>query len=549
MKTKQFTSSLILALFSALFAQLPIAHAQGTAFTYQGQLANNGSPANGTYDLSFTLFTTNSSGVAIAGPVTNSAIAVSNGLFTVTIDFGLGACTGGSNWMEIAVSTNEANSFTTLAPRQQLTPVPYAITAGSITGPVPLTQLPTNLVTNGSKSVNVSGIFNGSLYGSATAASLATNVVSGISITNAFITNAFITNSVFAGNGSGLVNLPAQLINWEQITNAPATNQILNGGGDLSVLLGHNPSFIYGGIEPEFTVVDSTWKQPSVVLGWDDLNAGTGWAGQFAIAGAPQRDTPMRNIAGIHIENANLSGFGDGTDVRAFCFRIKDPAPAGVAEVPDTSTDYGSYGLFEGRYLNGAPDQDTTYCNFFMWDNNGNVGIGDLGERSDDHGNGDLHPSAKTTLYGSRTASYPMLDLVQNYSYTNNIVLRVTASGNLNMCGVLIASNGLSTYTGGITNYSNQPFVGNGAGLTNLNAKQLTGTFPLAELPSAVVTNTETGVTLSGTFNGSYTGDGSGLSNLNADTVVGGLTTNLVVSVPTGTATLCFSNGILRAIR
>ena len=33
--------------------------AQGTAFTYQGQLQNNGSPASGSYAMTFTLFNTN----------------------------------------------------------------------------------------------------------------------------------------------------------------------------------------------------------------------------------------------------------------------------------------------------------------------------------------------------------------------------------------------------------------------------------------------------------------------------------------------------------
>jgi len=55
------------------------------------------------------------------------------------------------------------------------------------------------------------------------------------------------------------------------------------------------------------------------------------------------------------------------------------------------------------------------------------------------------------------------------------------------------------------------PVVGNGSGLADLNASQLTsGTVPLAQLPSAVVTNTESGVTLNGTF----TGNGSGLSGV-----------------------------------
>ena len=101
---------------------------------YQGQLQNNGSPASGTYNLTFTLFNTNTSGVPVAGPVTNNAVVVTNGLFTVLIDFGPGVFTGETNWLEIGVETNGVSTFTTLAPRQQLTPVPYAIYAESASG-------------------------------------------------------------------------------------------------------------------------------------------------------------------------------------------------------------------------------------------------------------------------------------------------------------------------------------------------------------------------------------------------------------------------------
>ena len=114
-------------------AQPSTALAQGTAFTYQGQLQNNGSPASGTYNLTFTLFNTNTSGVAIAGPVTNTAVNVTNGLFTTTVNFG-NAFAGASNWLEIGVSTNGANAFITLLPRQQVTPTPYAITAENVVG-------------------------------------------------------------------------------------------------------------------------------------------------------------------------------------------------------------------------------------------------------------------------------------------------------------------------------------------------------------------------------------------------------------------------------
>jgi microcystin-dependent protein len=63
----------------------------------------------------------------IAGPITNTAVAVSNGLFTVSLDFGPGVFTGTNYWVEMGVRTNGTGSFATLVPRQQLTPAPYAM--------------------------------------------------------------------------------------------------------------------------------------------------------------------------------------------------------------------------------------------------------------------------------------------------------------------------------------------------------------------------------------------------------------------------------------
>ena len=45
-----------------LNTQSSTALAQGTAFTYQGRLSNNGSPASGVYNLQFTVYATNQSG-------------------------------------------------------------------------------------------------------------------------------------------------------------------------------------------------------------------------------------------------------------------------------------------------------------------------------------------------------------------------------------------------------------------------------------------------------------------------------------------------------
>jgi hypothetical protein len=122
--------------FAALFFAETL-HAQGTAFTYQGQLNNGGNPSSGFYDFTFTIFNT-SNGVSPATmTLTNSAVGVTNGLFTTTLDFGGSVFNGNPAWLEITVSTNGNTNFITLSPRQLLTPTPYAITAGNVTGVVP----------------------------------------------------------------------------------------------------------------------------------------------------------------------------------------------------------------------------------------------------------------------------------------------------------------------------------------------------------------------------------------------------------------------------
>ena len=137
MKIKPTHASLDLAslLLLLLSTQSSPVLAQGTAFTYQGRLNAGAVPAGGSYDLQFAIYDAPANGSLVAGPLTNSAIPVSNGLFLVTLDFGSGPFAGGAaRWLDIAVRTNGSGSFTELAPRQNLTATPYAIMAGNISG-------------------------------------------------------------------------------------------------------------------------------------------------------------------------------------------------------------------------------------------------------------------------------------------------------------------------------------------------------------------------------------------------------------------------------
>lgn len=126
---KLFFASLLLAAGILLPAT---ASAQSTTFTYQGRLDAAGQPAQGRYDLTFSLWDAASGPAQVGDTLTNPATPVSNGLFVVTLDFGSKVLFAGNSWLEISVRTNGGGAFTTVSPRQQLTAAPYAITAGRV---------------------------------------------------------------------------------------------------------------------------------------------------------------------------------------------------------------------------------------------------------------------------------------------------------------------------------------------------------------------------------------------------------------------------------
>src|SRR5205814_2244284 len=117
---------------STLNLQLSTVRAQATAFTYQGRLNSGTNFATGVYDMRFSLYTLADGSALAGGPLTNAAVPVTNGLFTVALDFGVNGFTNTDRWLEIGVRTNGNGIFTTLAPRHQITPTPYAIFAGNV---------------------------------------------------------------------------------------------------------------------------------------------------------------------------------------------------------------------------------------------------------------------------------------------------------------------------------------------------------------------------------------------------------------------------------
>jgi hypothetical protein len=144
--------ALAVALLSALNTQLSTAFAQGTAFTYQGRLNDAGAPAHGNYDLFFRAYDAPTGGSPLTVFPFIRPVEVNNGIFTVTVDFGSAIFAGNPVYLELQVRTNGAANYTSIFPRQQITPAPYAIFAANVTlanGSVDTPQLAAGAVTSG----------------------------------------------------------------------------------------------------------------------------------------------------------------------------------------------------------------------------------------------------------------------------------------------------------------------------------------------------------------------------------------------------------------
>jgi hypothetical protein len=103
----------------------------GEGFTYQGRLIDNSKPADGLYDLQFRLFDSVSGPNQVGEDVNAADWTVLDGYFTVLLDFNdANVFKGDARWLEIGVrpgAQSDPSVYTTLSPRQEVTPTPYAL--------------------------------------------------------------------------------------------------------------------------------------------------------------------------------------------------------------------------------------------------------------------------------------------------------------------------------------------------------------------------------------------------------------------------------------
>ena len=126
-KYKPFLASVTLMTIF-LIASANTAMAQwSSVFTYQGRLIDDTLPSTGVYDFQFGLFDALTDGTEVIAAIDRLNVEVTDGAFTVLLDFGFSSFSGQDRFLEIRVKLPTEIDFRRLTPRQQITAAPHAL--------------------------------------------------------------------------------------------------------------------------------------------------------------------------------------------------------------------------------------------------------------------------------------------------------------------------------------------------------------------------------------------------------------------------------------
>lgn len=122
------TSNRLKTLAAALAIAVPLASAQGAALTYRGNLQDHGQPAEGNYDIELTLYSAQSGGRAVAGPIILYGVPVHAGSFSTEADFGARSNGLDQAWVGVKVRAAGSGDFAAL---DQRSPASIDATSGT----------------------------------------------------------------------------------------------------------------------------------------------------------------------------------------------------------------------------------------------------------------------------------------------------------------------------------------------------------------------------------------------------------------------------------
>ncbi|MCP4712656.1 MAG: hypothetical protein GY869_28860, partial [Planctomycetes bacterium] len=366
----------------------------GTAITYQGKLSNGGAPANGKYDLEFVLYDALTGGSQEGTTQTKEDVNVYDGYFTVTLDFGSLAFNGDARWLQIGVRPyTSTGNFATLSPRQNVSPIPYAMyaeTAESVVGGIGVkgsgasNYIPKflDLTTLGNSVIYESGAGN---IGIGTTTPDARLDVQGGSITavNAQSSNSNAISATSSAGGG-----------WAAVrANATAP--------DTYGIWGSSSNYVGGRFESDTGIALETSTSSGHAATFMGGNVGIGTStptSKLEVTGSTTYNSPIMSVTNTSLGDGM---WGESSDGYGVVGKSSGPNVAGVLGIAKSSLTWGVYGY------NPFPDGIAIRA----YANNGWAGYfaGPKNYFQGDVGIGTETPTAKLDVTGSTSGLAPIM--------------------------------------------------------------------------------------------------------------------------------------------
>jgi hypothetical protein len=262
--------------------------AQTSAFTYQGRLTDGSLPPTAQYDFVFRLF--DGGGTQLGADQARDDVQVTNGIFTVSLDFGPADFTNGAAaTIEIAVRPGASSgAYVTLTPRQALTSSPYAIKSmkaddAASLGGVAASQYAQSGTSSFIRNQTSSQSADFNINGSGTVNSLNVNGNANLGDApsdNISVNGRFVTSLIPGGNGT--LDFGSSTLGWRD---AYLDQSVLFGTGAIRTSLSFvTPTSLRSIRLPDASGTVITTGNLSLITGTGTITSGT-WNGNPITSG------------------------------------------------------------------------------------------------------------------------------------------------------------------------------------------------------------------------------------------------------------------------